>query len=176
MAASTARTSSLAHPADADADALIAAHGPRVYAMCVRLAPDPDDCYQEVWEKVLGALDRFDPAGSATIGTWIASVARNHLIDRHRRRQVRGEVVSIEALPAVSPGADEIVAATQFRERVEAAVQRLPDALKRVVVLHHVHGVPLDQLAEEEGVPVGTVKSRLHRGRIQLAELLGGDA
>src|SRR5262245_55463564 len=110
-----------------DVDALIAAHDPRVYAMCVRLAPDPDDCYQEVWEKVLGAIDRFDPAGSASIATWISSVARNHLIDRHRRRLVRGEVVSIGALPAVDPGADEVVAARQRRERVEAAVQRLPD-------------------------------------------------
>jgi RNA polymerase sigma-70 factor (ECF subfamily) len=154
---------------------LIREHGPRVFAMCARLAADPEDCYQEIWEKVLSALDRFDPQGPATLGTWIATIARRHLIDAHRRRQVRGEVLSIAQLPASEPAADEQVAQIQRRERIEAAVARLPDAQRRVVVLHHIHGVPLEQLAEEEGVPIGTLKSRLHRGRTQLAELLGGE-
>jgi RNA polymerase sigma-70 factor, ECF subfamily len=155
---------------------LVNEHGARVYAMCARLAPDPEDCYQEIWEKVLGALGRFDPRGPASIGTWIATIARRHLVDRHRRRTVRGEVVPIAGLPTVDPGADEVLAGRQRRDRVEAAVQRLPEAHRRVVVLHHVHGVSLEDLAAEEGVPVGTIKSRLHRGRIRLAELLGGEA
>jgi RNA polymerase sigma-70 factor (ECF subfamily) len=154
---------------------LIREHGPRVFAMCARLAADPEDCYQEIWEKVLSALDRFDPQGPATLGTWIATIARRHLIDRHRRRQARGEVLSIAQLPSVDPGADEQVARAQRRARVEAAVARLPEAQRRVVVLHHIHGVPLEKLAEEEEVPIGTLKSRLHRGRTRLAELLGGE-
>ena len=99
----------------------------------------------------------------------------SHLIDRHRRKQVRGQVVPIGGLPALDPAADEALARHQRQARVEAAIARLPDAHRRVVVLHHVHGVPLEQLAEEEGVPVGTLKSRLHRGRARLAELLGGE-
>lgn len=154
-------------------NALVDAHGPRVFAMCGRLAADPEDCYQEIWEKVLGALDRFDPGGPASIGTWIATIARRHLIDRHRRRRVRGEVVSIAGLPAVDPAADEALARHQRQARVEAAIQHLPDAHRRVVVLHHLHGIPLEELALDEGVPVGTLKSRLHRGRARLAELLG---
>ena len=156
--------------------ALVDEHGPRVYAMCSRLAPDPEDCYQEIWEKVLGAIARFDPAGAASVGTWIGTIARRHLVDRHRRRKVRGEVVSITALPSVDPGADEVLARRQREARVEAALQRLPEAHRSVVVLHHIHGVSLEQLAEDEGVPIGTVKSRLHRGRIRLADLLGGEA
>jgi RNA polymerase sigma-70 factor (ECF subfamily) len=155
--------------------ALVSAHGPLVFAMCARLASDPEDCYQEIWEKVLGALDGFDPAGPASIATWIATIARRHLIDRHRRRQVRGQVVSIAGLPSLEPAADEAIARRQRQARVEAALQRLPDPHRRVVVLHHLHGVPLEQLAEEEGVAIGTIKSRLHRGRARLAELLGGD-
>lgn len=156
-------------------ESLVDEHGPRVFAMCARLAPDPEDCYQEIWEKVVGALARFDPSGAASIGTWIATIARRHLVDRHRRRLVRGEVVEIGALPAADPAPDEALARAQRRARVEAAVRQLPEAHRRVVVLHHVHGVPLETIAEEEGVPLGTVKSRLHRGRARLAELVGGD-
>src|SRR5687767_15768046 len=87
--------------------ALVDVHGPRVFAMCARLAADPEDCYQEIWEKVLSALDRFDPSGPASIGTWIATIARRHLIDRHRRQKTRGEVLSIGNLPSVQPAADE---------------------------------------------------------------------
>ena len=52
-------------------------------------------------------------------------------------------------------------------------IVRLTDSHRRVVVLHHIHGVPLEQLAADEGVALGTIKSRLHRGRAHLAELLG---
>ena len=152
---------------------LIAAHGPRVFAMCARLASEPEDCYQEIWEKVLGALHGFDPSGAASITTWIATIARRHLIDRHRRQVTRGEVVSIAGLPSREPAVDEEIARRQEKARVEGALQRLPEPHRRVVVLHHIHGVPLEQLASEEGVALGTIKSRLHRGRARLAELLG---
>lgn len=154
---------------------LVDTHGGRVWAMCHRLAAEPEDCYQEIWEKVFGALDRFDPVGAASIGTWIATIARRHLVDRHRRDRVRGEVVSIAGLSTAEPAVDEVLDLAQRQARVEAAIARLPDAHRRVVVLHHIHGVPLETLAEEEGVPIGTLKSRLHRGRARLADLLGGD-
>lgn len=160
----------------AQVDALVDAHGPRVFAMCARLAPDPDDCYQEIWEKVIGALGRFDPSGPASIGTWIATVARRHLIDRHRRRVARGQVLPLTGLASPEPAADEAIARAQRHARVEAALARLPEPQRRVVVLHHIHGVPLEQLADEEGVAIGTLKSRLHRGRARLAELMGGAA
>jgi RNA polymerase sigma-70 factor (ECF subfamily) len=163
-----------AHPTVRTED-LVDTHGPRIYAMCARLDPDPDEGYQEIWERVLGALARFDPSGPASIGAWIATIARHHLVDRHRRRGVRGEVVPIDRLPAIEPAADERIAVRQRNARVEAALKRLPEAHRRVLVLHHVHGVPLETLASEENVAVGTIKSRLHRGRTRLAELLGGD-
>lgn len=153
---------------------LVALYGGRVFALCKRLAPDPEDCYQEVWEKVLGALPRFDPGGRAPIGAWIQIIARRHLTDRHRRRVVRGEVVPIDGLQAVDPGPDEALAKHQRRARLEAAIRRLPEAQRRVVVLHHIHGMPLLDIAREDGVEIGTLKSRLHRGRARLATLLRG--
>src|SRR5690606_22014330 len=75
-------------PAPIDRADLVAAHGPAVYALCRRLTPDPDDCYQEIWEKVFRALPRFDPGGAASVRTWILTIAHRHLVDRHRRRLV----------------------------------------------------------------------------------------
>ncbi len=161
--------------ADPRPEDLVEQHGPRIYAMCARLDPDPEEGYQEIWERVLGALERFDPTGPASIGAWIATIARHHLIDRHRRRGARGQVVPVDRLPSVEPGVDERIAARQREARVEAALRRLPEAHRRVLVLHHVHGVPLEELARDEEVAVGTVKSRLHRARTRLAELLGGE-
>ncbi len=145
-----------------------------VWGLCRRLTPDPEDAYQVIWEKALKALPRFDPNGSAKFSTWLATVAHRHLIDRHRRRKVRGEIVPADNLPSVTSGADERLQAKQRQSRLEAAIGRLPEAQRRVVVLHHLQELPLQQIAVSEDVSIGTVKSRLHRGRARLALLITG--
>jgi RNA polymerase sigma-70 factor (ECF subfamily) len=148
--------------------ALIEHLSPVVWSISRQLDPDPEDACQEIWEKVLRALPRFDPDGPASVKTWVARITHRHLVDRHRRRKVRG----------ISVDADEelFVSVTPRPElgKLEGALAQIPDVQRRVVILHHVHGVALEDIAEEEGVPVGTVKSRLHRARARLMELLGG--
>jgi len=146
--------------------AVIQQFGPLVWSICRRLASDPEDSYQAIWEKALKALDRFDPYGAAAFSTWIASIAHRHLVDEHRRRQVRGTLVPVDELVAPMVEHDDRMG------RLEAAIEQLPDGLRRVVVLHHLHGVPLDRIAADEDVPVGTIKSRLHRARGLLAQTL----
>ena len=153
--------------------ALLSAHGGAVYTLCRRLDPDPDDAYQEIWEKVLRALPRFDPAGTAPLRTWIIRIAHRHLIDRHRRRRVRGEVVEMGELPAATGGVETRLDRAAQARRLEAAIQRLPAGQRRVVVMHHIEERCVEDIAQSEGVAVGTVKSRLHRGRGRLATLLG---
>ncbi|MDP2314139.1 MAG: RNA polymerase sigma factor [Pseudomonadota bacterium] len=147
---------------------LIESLSPVVWSICRQLDPDPEDACQEIWEKVLRALPRFDPAGPASVKTWVARITHRHLVDRHRRRKVRGI--------AVDPDDELSVSVTPRPElgRLEGALAQLPDVHRRVVILHHVHGVALEDIAEEEGVPVGTIKSRLHRARARLMEILGG--
>jgi RNA polymerase sigma-70 factor (ECF subfamily) len=156
-------------------EALVAEHGPAIWGLCRRLCPEPEDAYQEIWEKALAAMSRFDPDGPATLRTWLVTIAHRHLIDRHRRRQVRGEVVELGEVP-VDSGVEAGVDDGRRLARLEGALQRLPEAHRRVVVLHHLHGSPVETIAELEGVPPGTVKSRLHRARARLAELLGGSS
>ena len=162
------------HPEGAiahDPATLIAEHGPTLWSLCLRLCPEPEDAYQEIWEKALGAFSRFDPAGPATLRGWLLTIAHRHLIDRHRRRSVRGVVVPLAGL-SVAPEAEEALDLAARRARLDAALARLSEPQRRVIVLHHLHGRPLEQLAAIEGVALGTIKSRLHRGRARLAELL----
>ncbi len=148
-----------------DPDATLARWGPLVWALCARLDPDPEDAWQEVWEKILRALPGFDPHGPAQLSTWITRVTHHHLVDRHRarRRRPTGDDEDVDALPAPEP---------VRHDDLEAALAGLPEAHRRVVVLHHLHDLPLEDIAAAEGVPVGTVKSRLHRARNRLSEIL----
>jgi len=151
---------------------LVRAHGDLVYGMCRRLAVDPDDCYQEIWLKVMRALPSFDPDGPAPARGFVATIARRHLVDQHRRQTARDRAAraAVNESPAVDP-AERIDAAID-RHRLEGALGELPPEQRHVVVQHHVHGASLEELAAEQGVALGTIKSRLHRGRARLAERL----
>ena len=151
----------------ADRRSFVEALTPLVWSICRRMDPDPEDACQEIWEKVLRALPTFDTTGSASASTWVATISHRHLVDRHRRRTVRGIAVSPDDLPTRAHQRPELA-------RLESALQSLPENHRRVVLLHHVHGVALEDIAAEEGVPVGTIKSRLHRARARLVEDLGG--
>ena len=157
-----------------DTAAVVRAHGPLVWSLCRRMAANPEDGYQSAWEKILRGLPRFDPDGPASLRTWIGTVVHRHLVDLHRRGQTRGQLVPLGTLPPVDPGVDEHLAARQQLVRLELALQRLPLAQRRAVVMHHIEGRGLAELAREEGVALGTMKSRLHRARGRLAQWLGG--
>lgn len=151
--------------------ALVAAHGARVYSLCRRLDPDADDAYQAVWEKVWLHLDDLDPERGST-QAWLVTLTHRTLIDRHRRRRSQGVVVPLPDIAEHRPSAPALIHAAERRAQLETALSRLPESWRRVVVLHHLEGEPLDDIAAREGVPVGTVKSRLHRGRARLAQWL----
>ena len=116
----------------------------------------------------------LDPHGRASLATWIRTITHRLLVDLHRRHKVRGHVVPMTDLVSEQLPADEVVARGERLARLERALAALPVAQRRVVVLHHLYGTALDEIAAAEGVAVGTVKSRLHRGRARLAQLLGG--
>lgn len=155
-------------------EALVAEYGPLVWGLCRRMAAHPEDAYQGSWEKLFRIAGRFDPEGTASEKTWIATVVHRYLVDLHRRGKARGQVVDLSELPPVRPDADERLARRQAKARLEAAIQKLPLNQRRAVVMHHMQGRSLEELAREEGVALGTMKSRLHRARARLAEWMGG--
>lgn len=156
---------------------LVERHGPRIWGLCRRLAPtEAADCYQRIWEKVFRALPSFDPGGRASLDSWIGTIARRSLIDHHRRRVVRGEVVELGELRASDPDPETATTTQRRQARLERALLRLPGPQRRAVVAHHLQGTPLATLAHEEDASIGTIKSRLHRGRARLAQLLREDS
>ncbi|MFT7521102.1 MAG: RNA polymerase sigma-70 factor (ECF subfamily) [Kiritimatiellia bacterium] len=165
------RPSTTSAPQSLDPNVLILQFGPTVWAICRRLSPDPEDAYQDVWEHLLVRLHRYDLQKGA-IRPWILTVTHRHLVDRHRRRTVRGVTLAAVDIVSDGPAADDLVALRQGHERLERAIQNLPQGQRRIVVMHHIHGQELSTIAENEGLPMGTIKSRLHRGRALLARQL----
>lgn len=155
-----------------DPERVVAEHGGLVWALCRRLDPEPEDAWQESWEKVLRALPTFQPGGAASVKTWLVTIVHRHLVDRHRRRQVRGGVLEADEVLDERPLAPVALEAAETSAALEAALLALPEVWRRVVVLHHLHGVPLQDLAEQESVALGTIKSRLHRARAALLGVL----
>ena len=153
-------------------DLFLRRYAPVMHAFVRRAGPggDADDLTQELLEKLLTVVPRFVPDGPAILTTWVFTVAHRWLLDEKKRRHLQlaplddGLEVADAAL-----GPEAAVHVQQLDAALEAALTRLPEAQRRVFVLTQVHGQPLEAVAEVEGVPVGTLKSRLHRARAALA-------
>ena len=136
---------------------------------------EAEDLVQEILWKVSRSLDRYDR--SHAFKPWCLQVARNFLIDHHRsRRREKESTLELDAM-VVEPGSRPARqgAAVLQRERAEAirdGLEQLPDGLREAVVLRDVQDLEYEEIAELLGVPLGTVKSRINRGRIRLAETL----
>jgi RNA polymerase sigma-70 factor (ECF subfamily) len=145
---------------------LIRVYQDRVYAVCRALVGgDAEDCAQDVFLKVLAALPRFVP-GPVPLGAFVLRVARNHCIDRLRTRRV-----SAADPDGIEGGrrADEGLRAGEVR----AAVARLPEEQRAAVALRTWGELEYEEIAAIEGVPVGTIRSRLSRAREALRLMLG---
>ncbi len=132
-----------------------------------------DDVVHELLGKLLAALPKFSLDGPASLTTWVFTVAQRSLIDASRRpRLALVPLTEAEAVPDGGPSAHDALERRQLGEQLEAALATLPVELRRLFVLAQVHQRPLQELADAEGVPLGTVKSRLHRARALLVARL----
>ncbi len=163
-------------------DALLRRHYDRVHAICRRLAgnaADADDATQEAVMAIVRGLPRFD--GRAAFSTWSYRVATNACLDELRRRGRRP--VPVESDPPergdagtpvdVAPAVADAVA---DRLEVDAALATLPPEFRAPVVLRDLCQLDYAEIAETLGIPPGTVRSRIARGRAALAEHLATTA
>jgi len=148
-------------------------HGRFLYNVAYRLAgndADARDLVQEALVRVRRGLVSYTPG---SLEGWLARIVTNVFLDEVRRRKRRVTVALPEnpdtVLPA-SPGAD--AAAGDLSDEVQAALGSLPDEFRVAVVLCDVVGLSYDEIAAQQQVPVGTVRSRIHRGRRMLREAL----
>ncbi|HEX5631009.1 MAG TPA: sigma-70 family RNA polymerase sigma factor [Acidimicrobiia bacterium] len=155
-------------------DELMRAHEDRVFAVCLRMLRDREaalDATQETFVTVFRKADRF--AGKSAFSTWLYRVAVNTCYDQARRNRRH----AVEALPEGNDpadfSADDQYTAVELRPDLESALAALPAEFRAAVILADVEGLALQAVAEALGVPVGTVKSRVFRGRRLLAAALG---
>ena len=163
----------LAGDTDAFAE-LMRAHEDRVFAICLRMLRDREaalDATQDTFITVFRKADRF--AGRSAFSTWLYRVAVNTCYDHTRRSHRR----RTEPLPEHNDPADastgDAYLAAEVRPDIEAALAALPEEFRTAVVLADLEGLALQTVSDVLEVPVGTVKSRVFRGRRLLAEALG---
>jgi RNA polymerase sigma-70 factor (ECF subfamily) len=160
---------------DMDAfEELMRAHEDRVFAVCLRMLRDREaalDAVQETFVTVLRKADRF--AGRSAFSTWLYRVAVNtchDLLRRSKRRQT--EPIPEGRDPADHSAADQFNS-TDVRSDLQQALEALQIEFRSAVVLVDLEGLSIQTAADILGVPLGTVKSRVFRGRRILAEALG---
>jgi len=157
-------------------DRIVERYETRVWAIAIRLCADPDDARdaaQDTFVTAFRSIGSF--RGDAQLSTWLHRVAVNASLDVLRRRG-RNKAQPVESVPEIAsgdPGPDEQAIRSSRAAVVHAAIARLSDEHRTVVVLHDLQGLQYPEVAEALDVPVGTVKSRLHRARTELARLLG---
>ena len=162
-------------------ESLVRLHTRRVYAICYRFtgrAEEAQDLAQEVFLRVFRSLNSFD-GGSGCFRTWLASLTRNLLIDHYRKTRKEKLVDSIEdRLPvleqseALDARPEGRVAGREASEMLRAALARLSPELREAVILRDLEEMEYREIAAVLKVPDGTVKSRISRGRAELARLL----
>jgi RNA polymerase sigma-70 factor, ECF subfamily len=157
-------------------ETLLRLHHDRLYALCRRVTgndADAQDACQEALIAVVRGIGGFD--GRSSFGTWAYRVATNACLDELRRRRRRPEPVEPDdratdgAGPGSSPDAADAVAT---RADLDAALATLAPEFRTAVVLRDLCGLSYDEIAEVVGVPPGTVRSRISRGRAALVPLL----
>jgi RNA polymerase sigma-70 factor, ECF subfamily len=160
-------------------DELLRRHYDRIHAVCRRIAGstrDADDAAQEALIRVVRNLDRFD--GRSSFGTWAYRIATNASLDELRKRARRPQLSLVDderPMPFEQPDdlAQRNVEAVVDRMAIDEALADLPEEFRIPVVLRDVADLDYAEIAAAIDVPIGTVKSRIARGRRLLVEALG---
>ena len=160
-------------------DDLLRRHHARLHAVCLRILgrrADADDATQNALIAIVRGLPSFD--GRSAFSTWAYRIATNAALDelRRRRRRPQPRLDTTEATgrsPEPDPRAERALAAFENRELVERALAELPDDFRVAVVLRDVADLDYESIASILDVPIGTVRSRIARGRALLADAIG---
>ncbi len=151
-------------------------HTPRVYRLAYRLTGnrhDAEDLTQDVFVRVFRSLHRFQPG---TFEGWLHRITTNLFLDSARRKQkIRFDGLAegaADRLPSHWPSPSEALADADLDHDVAAALAALTPEFRAAVVLCDIEGLSYDEIASVLDIKIGTVRSRIHRGRAQLREAL----
>jgi RNA polymerase sigma-70 factor (ECF subfamily) len=162
-------------------DELIKSYTKRVYAICYRFTnrdSEAQDLTQDVFLRVFKSLGSFR-AGEGSFTVWLTRLTRNLLVDHYRRTKhervtdaLEDKLPVLEERTAQHSRTDGLLAGREAGELLQAALQKLSPELREAVILRDLQELEYREIAEVLSVPEGTVKSRLNRGRAELARVL----
>ena len=157
-------------------DEIVREQSPRVYRLAYRLTgnkQDAEDLAQETFVRVFRSLHTFTPG---TIGGWMHRITTNLFLDQTRRKsRIRFDGLGEEAeakLPGTAPGPERSFEYNNLDVDVQAALEALSPEFRAAIVLCDLEGFSYEEVSETLGVKLGTVRSRIHRGRAMLREKL----
>jgi RNA polymerase sigma-70 factor (ECF subfamily) len=160
---------------------LVHRHARRVFGLCYRFtgnSHEAEDLSQEVFLKIYRSLASYRSAAGG-FPTWLTSVTRNLLVDHYRRTKrdrltdsIEDEMPRLEEKHSSTRTPFKHVADAELSDQVQHALSRLSPELREAVILRDLQGLEYNEIQEVLSVPEGTVKSRINRGRIELARIL----
>ena len=167
---------------------IVRLHSRRIYNLCYRFTSSPDDAQdltQDVFIRIYRTLGAYD-VGKGAFTTWLTTITRNLLVDHFRRSRQDRVTDSIDAglreeedslslsdrLEDDGPRPDDRLASKEAQKMVQQALARLSPDLREAVILRDLQDLDYKEIAQVLKVPEGTVKSRINRGRMELARLL----
>ena len=158
----------------------------RIYNLAYRFTgrfDEAEDLAQEIFLKVYRSLSSYRPESGA-LATWMVRVGRNHLIDHYRKyktertrtESLEAEYDKAEENPARYSSPAKALEQRELSERVHAALLRISEDLREAVILRDLEEFTYEEIADMLKLPLGTVKSRINRGRAELARILKKEA
>jgi len=159
-------------------EALIKRHQERMLNLAYQFTGDRDEAWdlaQEIFVRLYLRLDQYDPARPFRF--WFSSLARHLCIDHYRSRRERQRLatVALEAadqIAAPGPSPEQHLARREERDRILAALDALSAISREAIVLKDLQEMTLEEIAQSLDLPIGTVKSRIFRARIELGRAL----
>ena len=163
-------------------ETIVRQHNQRIYNLAYRFTgrfDEAEDLAQEIFLKVYRSLSSYR-AESGALATWMVRVGRNHLIDHYRKykterthtESLEAEYDKAEENPARYSSPVQALEQRELSERVHAALLRISEDLREAVILRDLEEFTYEEIADMLKLPLGTVKSRINRGRAELARIL----
>ncbi len=165
-------------------DVLIERYKVALYSLCRKLtrnSADADDLFQDTWVRVMKNIARFSP--ERRFSPWLFTICVNGYRDRYRKRgrwsrlipSFRSSTIRdavIDRTPAPESGPEEDLLRDESARGVRRALSGLHDTLRLPLLLHYYRDLSLEEISQILGIPTGTAKSRLHRGRAMVRSLM----
>ena len=160
---------------------IVQAFSRRIFNLAYRFTSNPDaaeDLTQEVFIRIYRTLEQYDPK-QGDLANWLMRLARNLIIDDYRHRQRNPQNTMADTvddhqyhLRAVGTSAHKEMERRELAAQVQQGIDKLPPDLKTCVILRDIEELTYQEIVDVLRIPEGTVKSRINRGRIELAKIL----